>query len=209
MGSLAANPKRVALITGAAQGIGRCIAIRLAEDGLDVALNDLPSKLAELEEVAVQIKTLTGNQAIAVVGDVSKEEDVQSMVASTVEHLGGLDVVGRAHELDDVVPLTLTRIATDGRECGNHGVPPACKLCVRQRQDWPLYSRVLVTVEDWDKNMAINARGVMLCYKHAAKQMIEQGRGGRLIGASAMSDEKVIDIESFLARCLLAGWETR
>ena len=93
MGSLEANPKRVALVTGAAQGIGRCIAIRLAEDGLNVALNDLPTKLAELEAVAVQIKTTTGSQAVAVLGDVSREEDVQSMVASTVERLGGLDVV--------------------------------------------------------------------------------------------------------------------
>jgi len=30
--------------------------------------------------------------------------------------------------------------------------------------------------------MAVNARGTMLCYKHAAKQMIAQGRGGRIIG---------------------------
>lgn len=43
-----------------------------------------------------------------------------------------------------------------------------------------------MSVEVWDKNMAINARGVMLCYKHAAKQMIEQGRGGRLIGSFAV-----------------------
>lgn len=94
MGSLEANPRRVALVTGAAQGIGRCIAIRLAEDGLNVALNDLPTKLAELEAVAVQIKATTGSQAVAVLGDVSRDEDVQSMVASTVERLGGLDVVG-------------------------------------------------------------------------------------------------------------------
>ena len=92
MGSLEVTPKRVALVTGAAQGIGRCIAIRLAEDGLNIALNDLPSKLTDLEAVALQIKTTTGNQAIAVLGDVSREEDVQSMVASTVERLGGLDV---------------------------------------------------------------------------------------------------------------------
>lgn len=42
----------------------------------------------------------------------------------------------------------------------------------------------LATVEDWDRIMTINARGVMLSYKYAAKQMIKQGRGGRLIGKS-------------------------
>jgi NAD(P)-dependent dehydrogenase (short-subunit alcohol dehydrogenase family) len=39
------------------------------------------------------------------------------------------------------------------------------------------------TVENFDRLMAVNARGTMLCYKHAGKQMIAQGRGGRIIGA--------------------------
>jgi NAD(P)-dependent dehydrogenase (short-subunit alcohol dehydrogenase family) len=39
-----------------------------------------------------------------------------------------------------------------------------------------------VTVEGFDRLMAVNARGTMLCYKHAGKQMIAQGRGGRIIG---------------------------
>ena len=42
-----------------------------------------------------------------------------------------------------------------------------------------------LTVEDWDEHLAVNARGVMLCFKHAARQMIKQGRGGRIIGASS------------------------
>lgn len=35
--------------------------------------------------------------------------------------------------------------------------------------------------------MAINARGTFLCYKHAAAQMVAQGRGGRIIGASSVA----------------------
>ena len=35
--------------------------------------------------------------------------------------------------------------------------------------------------------MTVNARGTFLCYKYAAQQMIEQGRGGRIIGASSIS----------------------
>ena len=38
------------------------------------------------------------------------------------------------------------------------------------------------SVEGWDNIMRINGRGVMLCYKHAAEQMIKQGNGGRIIG---------------------------
>ena len=37
-------------------------------------------------------------------------------------------------------------------------------------------------VETWDKIIAVNLRGTMLCYKYAGQQMIKQGRGGRLLG---------------------------
>lgn len=40
----------------------------------------------------------------------------------------------------------------------------------------------LVDVDKWDHSFNVNARGTMLCYKHAARQMIKQGRGGRIIG---------------------------
>ena len=40
----------------------------------------------------------------------------------------------------------------------------------------------LVTIEQMDAQYAVNVRGVFLCYKYAALQMIKQGRGGRLIG---------------------------
>ncbi len=41
------------------------------------------------------------------------------------------------------------------------------------------------TVEQWDRAFAINTRGVFLCYQYAARQMIKQGRGGRIIGCSS------------------------
>ena len=41
---------------------------------------------------------------------------------------------------------------------------------------------VLVSVDDLDRVVGVNLRGVILCYKHAAKQMIKQGRGGRILG---------------------------
>ena len=43
------------------------------------------------------------------------------------------------------------------------------------------------TVENFDRLMAVNVRGTMLCYKYAGKQMIAQGRGGRIIGAFLLS----------------------
>lgn len=38
------------------------------------------------------------------------------------------------------------------------------------------------TVEEWDKMFSVNLKGVMLCFKYGAKQMIKQGRGGRIVG---------------------------
>jgi NAD(P)-dependent dehydrogenase (short-subunit alcohol dehydrogenase family) len=47
-----------------------------------------------------------------------------------------------------------------------------------------------VTTDQWDRTMNINARGVFLCYKYAGLQMINQGHGGRIIGASSIAGKK-------------------
>lgn len=41
------------------------------------------------------------------------------------------------------------------------------------------------TVENWERVMQVNATSTFLCYKYAAMQMVKQGRGGRIIGASS------------------------
>ena len=61
---------RVALITGGAQGIGRAVALRLAADGLDVAVADLPVKLDALRGVVTEIEK-SGRKALAICMDVS------------------------------------------------------------------------------------------------------------------------------------------
>jgi NAD(P)-dependent dehydrogenase (short-subunit alcohol dehydrogenase family) len=83
--------KGAAFVTGAARGIGRGIALRLADDGFDVAVNDLPGT-HELDEV-VEMIVSKGRRALAVPGDVSDESVVADMIESTVKTLGGLDVV--------------------------------------------------------------------------------------------------------------------
>ncbi|KAI0713498.1 NAD(P)-binding protein [Earliella scabrosa] len=144
------RPSRVAIVTGAAKGIGEAIALRLADDGLDIALFDLPQERAGLDAVASALKG-KGRRALVLVGDVTVEDDVAAMVDSTVAELGGLDVM-----------------------IANAGV------------FW-LKPFVDSTTEEWDRMFAVNTRGVMLCYKHAARQMIKQGRGGRIIGAASIA----------------------
>jgi len=82
-----------ALVTGAGQGIGQGIAIRLAEEGADVAI-DYPrdQDRSGAEETRAAIEKL-GRRAPLVQADVSKSADAQRMVAETVEALGGLDIL--------------------------------------------------------------------------------------------------------------------
>lgn len=88
----------VALVTGAAQGIGKTIAIRLASDGFRVALNDLPSKREQLNAVAQDIDRKYGLGSFVAPADVSQEVQVKKMVESSSKALGGLNVVGPSFE---------------------------------------------------------------------------------------------------------------
>ncbi|KAF9445075.1 NAD(P)-binding protein [Macrolepiota fuliginosa MF-IS2] len=145
---------RIALITGAARGIGAAIARRLAKDGFDITINDLPSKIPELESLQKEISSM-GRRVYIHTADVSDTGEVENMVDSTVKTLGGIDVMVANAGIGWVSPLT---------EC---------------------------TEDIWDRIMAVNARGVFLCYKYAAKAMIAQGRGGRIIAASSVLGKQV------------------
>ncbi len=82
---------KVALVTGAQQGIGRAIAVALARDGADVGVNFLDDASAA-EGVAGEIRGL-GRRAITVQGDVSQAASVESMVKTVVGALGPPDVL--------------------------------------------------------------------------------------------------------------------
>lgn len=84
--------KGIALVTGASRGLGRAIALRLAGDGFDIAINDVPSAKGHLDSLRKDI-TDRGRQAFVTIADVSVDRDVEGMVNSVVKNMGGLDVV--------------------------------------------------------------------------------------------------------------------
>jgi NAD(P)-dependent dehydrogenase (short-subunit alcohol dehydrogenase family) len=87
------TPQGVAIVTGASQGLGRAIALRLAQDGYSVAINDISDKVDAVTALVEEICRSAEVRAIAAIGDVTEEEDVKSLIAKTVAELGDLTVV--------------------------------------------------------------------------------------------------------------------
>ncbi|KAJ7458170.1 hypothetical protein FB451DRAFT_979798, partial [Mycena latifolia] len=145
-----------AVVTGTAQGIGRAIAVRLAADGFDIAVNGIAVKSAELQGVQEEIERL-GRKAGCFLADVTIEAEVRTMLDGIVVEFGDIDVM----------------VANAG-------------ICMGS-------AFLDVSIDDWDRTMSVNVRGVFLCYQYAARQMVAQGRGGRIIGASSMAGKQVLN----------------
>ena len=82
---------KVALITGAGRGFGRAIALAFAREGARVAANYLGSRAGA--EAVVAEAGRQGGEAIALRGDVAREDDARALVAATVSRFGRLDVL--------------------------------------------------------------------------------------------------------------------
>lgn len=82
---------RVAVVTGAAQGLGAAIVRRLADEGSHVVVADL--NLAGAQQTADDVAAATGRCTLAVAVDVTKEDQVEALFARTMEEFGRLDLV--------------------------------------------------------------------------------------------------------------------
>ncbi|WP_315707943.1 acetoin reductase [Brenneria uluponensis] len=93
---------KVALVTGAGQGIGRAIALRLARDGADVALVDV--KDDKIKAVAEEIRALK-RKAVTFKADISHREEVFAAVEFAAKELGGFDIIVNNAGISQVNPL--------------------------------------------------------------------------------------------------------
>lgn len=135
---------KVALITGAASGIGAATARRFASEGARVIIADINE--AGARKVAEEI----GPAAVAVSADVSEPKEVEAMIGVAVEAFGRLDVLHNNATLMEVGPIA--------------------KL----------------TVEGWNRTLAVNLTGAFLGMKLALPVMRKQG-GGAIISTASIS----------------------
>ena len=82
---------KVAIVTGSGRGIGKAIALKLAENGADIVINDIPGS-DYADDTKKEIEAL-GVRAIVVRGDVRNQEDVEKLVDTTVKTFGRLDIL--------------------------------------------------------------------------------------------------------------------
>lgn len=137
---------KVAVVTGAARGIGFACAKIFADEGAKVVLGDV---LTDIGPKAAKEIDPSGKRAVFVKCDVSNPGDVQGLIDAAVKTFGGLDVC-----------------------VANAGIN-----VVKDFLD--------LTLEDWNKVIAVNLTGVFLTCQAAAKQMVKQGRGGSIINMSS------------------------
>ncbi len=138
---------KLAIVTGGAAGIGKAIALALANEGADVAIADIQDTKAEA--VAETIVAM-GRRALAISCDVGDSARVNAMVAQVVDAWGGLDIL-----------VNNAAIIAPGLF-------------------WELGD------EDWHKIIRTNLDSVFFCSRAAARVMIKQGRGGRIINMSSI-----------------------
>jgi len=84
-------PRRVAIVTGGSRGLGRAMAMDLAEAGADICIAS--RTVSELEKTAADIQALTGRPVLTVPTNVQSSEQCDALIARTVEHFGRLDIM--------------------------------------------------------------------------------------------------------------------
>jgi len=128
---------KVALVTGAGQGIGRGIALRLAKEGASLMLVDMNA--ANLEAVAKEVQAL-GRKVATFVADISQRDQVYAAIDHADEALGGFDIIvnnagiAQVQPLADVTPEEVDRIMRINVQGTLWGIQAAAKKFIDRQQ---------------------------------------------------------------------------
>ncbi len=136
---------KVAIVTGAARGLGQGMALGLAEAGADLVLVDI----LDMSDTKQQIERL-GRRCEAIQADLSNKESVDPIIQRTLDVFGSLDILVN------------------------------CAGIIRRA---PLLE---FSEKDWDDVMNINIRTLFFLSQAAARMMVKQGRGGKIINVASM-----------------------
>lgn len=134
---------KVVLVTGAGQGIGRAIALRLAHDGADVAIVDV--KEETMQSVADEVRQV-GRKATTFKADVSQRDEVFAAVDHAEKELGGFDVIvnnagiASIQALADVTPAEIDKILKVNVQGVLWGIQAAAKKLQERKQKGKIIS---------------------------------------------------------------------
>lgn len=153
---------KVAIVTGAGgeRGIGRAIAVRLAQEGADVVVNDITDEgrgsWGGMPAVVDEINSL-GREAIGVTGSVALSADVDKLVNKALERFGRIDIL----------------VNNAGAIAGPDRVPV-----------------VELEESEFDRVIAVNLKGTFLVSRAVARHMLSREPGGKIINISSVSGRK-------------------
>lgn len=138
---------RVAIVTGGATGMGRCTAVRFAQEGCDIAIADL--KMAEANQTLDLVKA-KGRDGLVMQCDISNSAQVQAVVQQTLGRFGKIDILVNA--AGGMSAITLQEPAQ----------PPGVQY---------------ISEQQWDRVVAVNLKGAFLFCRAVVPHMKERRFG--------------------------------
>lgn len=186
---------KVAIVTGAGRGIGKAIALTLAEAGADIVAAARTER--EIEKTAAEVRQL-GKTCLAIPTDITKASDIQQMVDGTIDKLGRVDILvnqaGRAGGRKPLVPL-----------------PDYRPVWAKDNPDF----LTPINEELWHLVMNTNLTSMFLCARAVGPHLVRQNRGkvinmSSFVGSKAYPYQLVYSTSkaavSMFTRCLALEW---
>ena len=159
---------KVALVTGAAGGMGQAACLTLAKGGADVIAVDINEEL--VRKIAADVSAL-GQKAIAITTNIAKEDQVKKAVEQAISQFGKIDILCNAAGAYETNPVVyLPGIKYPGWEY--------------IRNTWDKQ----VTLDDWYRTLDVNLTGVLLFCQAVGPYMIKQ-KQGKVINISSISGD--------------------